>query len=96
MPSADKESLDVLALSLMRDLVAITGERWVAPSRFSGIADDWGVHETAARIRLLTGILKILRTLPVPVFPDLEVRAAILQSAQQAVDQAIEAEENTL
>lgn len=94
MPHADKDPLDTLAFSLMRDLVTITSERWVAPARFTGIADDWGVHEAAARVRLLTGILKILRTLPVPVFPDLEVREAILQSAQQALDQAIETEQN--
>ena len=94
MASADKDPLDSLAFSLMRDLVAITGERWVAPSRFTGIADDWDVHETVARIRLLTGILKVLRPLPVPVFQDLQAREAILQAAQQALDQAIEAEEN--
>lgn len=92
MPRADKDPLDPLAFSLMRDLVAITSERWVAPSRFTAIADDWGVQETVARIRLLLGILKVLRTLPVPVFQDLEARDAILQAAQQAVDQAIEAE----
>lgn len=86
-------ALDTLAFSLMKTLVAITGENWVGAGRFTEIADTWNLQDPAARIRLLTGILRLMRSMPVQVFLDLEKRQTILQAAQEALDRAIAAEE---
>lgn len=85
--------LDTLAFSLMKTLVAITGENWVSVARFTDIADSWNLQDPADRIRLLTGVLRLIRNMPIKVFTDLEKRQAILQTAQEALDMAITVEE---
>lgn len=78
---------------LMRDLVSVTGERWVSASRFTGIADTHNVRELDARIPFLTGIKHMLRDLPVQIYPDTDTRQSILGASQEALDLAIDQEE---
>jgi len=93
MASADDDDLGAQAFELMKELVNITGEKWVSPTRFSVLADRWELHDLQARIVFLTGVRTLLRDLPVKVFPDADVRQAILNAAQEALDQAIDLEE---
>ncbi len=78
---------------LMRDLVSVTGERWVSASRFTGIADSNQVRDLDARIPFLTQIKLMLKDLPVQIFPDADTRQSILSASQEALDQAIDQEE---
>lgn len=87
------DPLDHLAFALMLDLIAITGDPWVNASRFTEMLDDWKLRDPVARIRLMTGVIQLLRAMPVPVFASLDARQAIIQAAQEALDRAIEAEE---
>lgn len=81
------------AFELMKELVTITGEKWVGASRFASLADRRGLKEPAARIAFLTGIKELMRTMPVLVFEDAEIRQSILNAAQEALDAAIDLEE---
>jgi type III secretion protein W len=78
---------------LMRDLVSVTGERWVSAARFTGIADAHNVRDLDARIPFLTGIKHMLRDLPVQIYPDTDTRQSILGASQEALDIAIDQEE---
>lgn len=91
MPTDDE--LDAQAFALLRELVDITSEKWVSHLRFSSLADRWGQQDIKARIVFLTGVKSLLREMPVKVFIDGDTRQSILDAAQEALDQAIELEE---
>ncbi|HZY20502.1 MAG TPA: type III secretion system gatekeeper subunit SctW [Ramlibacter sp.] len=78
---------------LMKNLVAVTGEKWVGASRFTAMADRAGLHDVGACIAFQTGVKNLLREMPPKVFPDADVRQSILGAAQDALDQAIDREE---
>ena len=78
---------------LVKELVAISGERWMAASRFENLADRLQVHDLPARIGLLTGIKALLRELPPSVFVDAEARSTTLAAVQEALDAVIGKEE---
>lgn len=80
-------------VALMKELVAISGEKWVSASRFTGLADKLGVTDVGARIRFQTAVKAMVRELPVKVFADADVRQNILNAVQEALDQAIDQEE---
>ena len=81
------------ALELMKELVMLTGEKWVSASRFTGMADRWGIDDPTVRVTFIAGVREILRTIPVQVFADADVRQSILNAAQEALDAAIDEEE---
>lgn len=78
---------------LVRELVALTAERWVTGSRFESLAEQLGVPDGAARIGLLTGLKSLLRELPPRVFSDADARQTVLDALQGALDAAIAREE---
>jgi len=78
---------------LMRDLVSVTGEKWIGESRFSGMARQHGVTSLEGRIAFLTGVKAMLRELPLQVFPDSDTRQSILNAVQEALDIAIDEED---
>lgn len=81
-------------VALMKETIALTGERWVSASRFNGLADKLGVSDPTARIQFLTGMKNLLRELPVKVFPDPDARQTLINAVQEALDAAIDVEEN--
>lgn len=78
---------------LMRDLVSITGEKWLGESRFSGLARQHGAGAPDSRVMFLTGVKTMMRDLPVPVYPDRDARQSALDAVQDALDIAIDEEE---
>lgn len=81
-------------VDLMKDLVTISGEKWVGASRFNSLADGAGARDTGARITFLTATKALLREMPPKVFADGDVRQSILNAAQDALDAAIEREDS--
>lgn len=81
------------SFELTKELVAVTGEKWVGSARFVGMADRLNVHDIGARIAFQTGIKSLLREIPPKVFPDPDVRQSIIGAAQEALDLAIDQEE---
>lgn len=93
MRSITDADVQAQAFELMKELVAITGEKWVSASRFTAIVDRFGIRSTQNRILFLTGVKTLMRDIPVQVFPDMDARQAILHAAQEALDRAIEQED---
>jgi len=80
-------------LVLTREVIRLTGERWVTSARFTTLAKDLEVTGTPAEIAFFTGLKAILRDLPPKVFPDPESRDALMKAIQGALDEAIDREE---
>jgi type III secretion protein W len=80
-------------VALTKEVIQLTGERWVNTTRFTQLARDLGVHENQAQILFYTGLKSMIRGLPVKVFPDPETRDALIKALQGALDEAIEVEE---
>ncbi len=91
--AATPQSKGSKAFELMKELVTLTGEKWVSASRFTGLADRWGLQDPSLRVAFLAGVKDIMREMPVPVFEDGDVRQSILNAAQEALDMAIDEEE---
>jgi type III secretion protein W len=83
----------VQPLALMKEMVAMTGEKWVGAARFSGLATSFGISGVAAQIAFLGGTQQLMREMPVQVFTDGDTRRSILDAAQEALDRAIDLEE---
>jgi len=81
------------AITLLRDLVAVSSEKWVAASRFTALAQKFGATEIAPQINFLTGMKSLLHGMPVQVYQDSEQRFAIFDALQEALDTAIDREE---
>ena len=92
MPTDD--DIGTQAFTLMKELVEITAEKWVSAARFTALADRWGLDDPAARVIFLTGVKRLMRDMPEKVFQDADARLSILNTAQEALDQAIDAEED--
>lgn len=92
LPPGDPE-LASQAFELMKELVSITGEKWVGASRFASLAERFGASEIRQRIVFLSGVRGLMRDIPVDVFHDPDARQSILNAAQEALDLAIELEE---
>jgi len=86
-------SPDVRPAELMKELVAVTGEKWVGATRFTGLAERFGVREVGAQIAFQTGVKCMMRDLPVKVFQDADTRQSVLNATQEALDVAIDKEE---
>jgi type III secretion protein W len=78
---------------LMRDLVSVTGEKWVSESRFTNLARQHNVNTLEGRIAFLSAVKTMLRDLPVQVYPDADTRQSILNAVQEALDIAIDEED---
>lgn len=77
---------------LMHELVDISSQQWVSESRFSNLANDYGVQSVPDGISFLKGVRRVLRDLPVQIYPDHDARELVLEAAQFALDSAIDQE----
>jgi len=78
---------------LMRDLVALTADKWLNGSRFTTMAQQHGVASPEGQVVFLAGIKTLMRDLPLQVFPDPEARQSTLSAIQDALDVAIDEED---
>lgn len=81
------------AVTLMRSLVDISAEKWISAQRFTSLSESCGARETEAQIHFLTAVKGLLREMPVQVFVDSDQRQTVLSALQDALDAAIEREE---
>jgi type III secretion protein W len=80
-------------VALMKDLVTVTGERWVGAARFTAMAERFNLQDVGAQIAFHTATKAMVREMPPKVFPDQEARQAVIDAAQGALDAAIDKEE---
>jgi len=81
---------------LLSSLLKVLSAGWISPSHFERFAVDLGVNDGGPRIFLLTGVLQLLRELPIKIYEDDSARLAIIEAAQSALDGAIDREEAAL
>ena len=93
MSVATEADVDVRAFDLLKELVALTSERWIHAGRFSALAQTWAPETISSQVRFLTQIKGVLRSIPVQAFPDADARFAALNALQEALDTLIEREE---
>lgn len=77
---------------LMQQVVNLLNDKWISVSSFTALAQDQGVETIPDRVAFLAGVRSVLKDLPLQVFPDDEVRAGVLETAQYALDAAIDEE----
>lgn len=92
--AASPKSKSSKAFELMKELIMLTGEKWVSASRFTGMADRWGLQDPTLRVTFLGGVKDLIREMPIQLFEDADVRQSILNAAQEALDAAIDEEES--
>ena len=78
---------------LMRDLVAVSGEKWVTEARFANLVKQHNVTSLPGRIAFLAGVKAMLHALPVQVFADADNRQSVFNAVQQSLDIAIDEED---
>lgn len=78
---------------LMRDLVHLTGEKWLDQSRMSSLTQQHGISSPEGCVSFLSGVKFLLRELPIQVFLDNDARQATLDAVQDALDIAIDEED---
>ncbi|MBS7777601.1 type III secretion system gatekeeper subunit SctW [Acidovorax sp. CCYZU-2555] len=78
---------------LMRGLVDVSAEKWVSAQRFTSLSENSGARTPEAQIHFLTAVKALLREMPVQVFIDSEQRQSVFGAAQDALDAAIDREE---
>jgi type III secretion protein W len=78
---------------LLKGLVEIIGGANALAMQFERLARDMGLAEGATTVMFLSGIKNILRGLPDKTFVDKNARLAMVDAVQDALDDAIEAEE---
>ena len=78
---------------LLKGCVEIIGGGNALAMQFERLARDMGLAEGAPTIVFLSGIKNILRGLPDKAFVDKNARLAMVDAVQDALDAAIDAEE---
>lgn len=84
------------AAIMLRKVVELTNERWVNANQFTRLAESLACTDFASQIRFLTEMKGVLRDLPVKVFADADNRQALMTALQDALDSAIDREEEQL
>jgi type III secretion protein W len=83
----------VIPVEVLRELVVLSAERWLAPERMRTFAEKLRVKLLAARILFFTSTKTMMRLLPTQVFIDANVRFGILDAMQKVLDEAVAEEE---
>ena len=79
---------------LLLAIIKILSDGWVSPVHFDRLLKKLEIPNGAPAIYFLTGIQQVIRELPFKVFQDEHSRAAIIDAAQAALDNAISIEES--
>lgn len=83
------------ATDLMKGLLPIMNESWADSNKVARLAPELGIRSNLeAEIYFLREVTEIVRRIPVKVFATPENRDNLLLASQQALDEAIEREEN--
>ena len=78
---------------LTKELVRLSGEKWVSAGTLVGLAERSGARDVEPQINFLTSIKNLLREMPPQIFVDGDQRQRVLSAVQEALDMAIDREE---
>lgn len=96
LQSALKEKYGIAGMppaDLMRGMVDLSAEKWSTAQRFTSLSERSGAREAEPQVHFLTGIRKLLGEMPERVFLSPEQRQTVVGAAQEALDNAIDREE---
>jgi len=79
---------------LVRGLVDLSAEKWPSAQRFTSLSERCGVRAAEPQVHFLTGIKGLLRDMPQRVFVSPDQRDSVFKAAQDALDAAIDREED--
>ncbi|WP_159910920.1 type III secretion system gatekeeper subunit SctW [Pantoea sp. 18069] len=78
---------------LMSGLVDLSAEKWASAQRFTSLSERCGVRDAEPQVQFLTAVKGLLRDMPERVFATTEQRQSVFSAAQDALDAAIDREE---
>ncbi|MDH5857324.1 type III secretion system gatekeeper subunit SctW [Lampropedia aestuarii] len=81
-------------IALLREMVSISNEQWVSHSRLGNLAHKFAGDAAAPQITLLQAVKGMLRDMPTPIFKDSDQRTRTFNAVQEALDIAIDREED--
>ena len=88
-PSEQRFNVQKLLITLLK--LISTG--WVPVTQIERIAKDFGIPDGQPLIFFLTGMMQIIREVPMKMFESDSARLALIDSLQEALDATIEREE---
>jgi type III secretion protein W len=80
-------------VALMQALIGICAEKWASSTRLTTLAQQFGATGVEAQIHFLSGIMQLMRGMPLNVFVDLAQRESVFKAVQEALDVAIDRED---
>ena len=84
------------ASQMLQKVIGLTTERWINANAFTRLAEGAGCADFSSQIRFLTEMKGVLRDLPVKIFADADSRQSMIIALQDALDVAIDREEEQL
>ncbi|EXJ15645.1 type III secretion system gatekeeper subunit SctW [Imhoffiella purpurea] len=82
------------ATDLLAELLALQGQTWLRPELIAPLPGKLGVREIETEIGFLRELKNLVRLIPLKAYADGDQRQRLLDVVQQALDGAIEREEN--
>ena len=77
----------------MKEVLPLKDQRWIDGSKIASVVDRLQIHDPEARIYFLRELHTIVRRLPLKIFSDDESRLRLTTAVQDALDTAVDEEE---
>jgi type III secretion protein W len=81
---------------LMGRLLELADQSWINSSQITAALKDLELRPVEAEIYLLRELADLVRAFPLKMFADLDRRERLIDAVQEALDDAIEREEQSL
>ena len=78
---------------MLRELLDLMESKWLRPEQIEAVSAKMGVRELEDQIYFLRELKELARLIPLKAYSDTEQRPRLLDAIQQAMDMAIEREE---
>ncbi|MBI1247969.1 TyeA family type III secretion system gatekeeper subunit [bacterium] len=82
-----------LAHLLMKEILSLKDQRFIDSSKITAIVDRCKIENLEARIYFLRELHSLIRKMPLKLFVDDQARLRLLTAIQEALDIAIDKEE---
>jgi type III secretion system TyeA family effector delivery regulator len=79
--------------AILREVLPLKNQRRIDPTAFLSLTERLGISESEAKIYFLRELAAIMRQLPIKVFASPDDRLRLVDGIQQALDDAVEEEE---
>ena len=81
------------ATDLLKDVLKFQEDKWIRPEQISPLPSKLCIEEVPREINFLREFKEFIRLIPLKAYNDPEQRSRFLDAAQQALEEAIEREE---